>query len=133
VEVGARLIAEAGIDRLVAKSAGLTSLMIELADTWLAPLGFEVVTPRDPAARGAHVSLAHPSALQICHGLIEDAGVVPDYRAAAGEDDPRGLVRLGPAPLYTRYADVWDAMRRIREIVASGAHQKFSDSPGRVT
>jgi kynureninase len=133
VEIGAGLIAEAGIDRLAAKSVALTSMIIDLADEWLAAFGFSVATPRDPANRGAHVSLAHPEALQICHALIAEAGVVPDYRAAGGERDSLGLVRLGPAPLYTRYVDVWDALQRLRDLVASGAHRKFSTEPGRVT
>jgi kynureninase len=130
VEIGANLIAEAGIDRLAAKSVRLTTDMIELADAWLAPLGFRVCTPRDPARRGAHVSLAHPAAWQISQALIESAGVVPDYRAGP---DGGGSIRLGPAPLYTRHVDVWDAMARLRDLVAAGEHAKFSSAPGRVT
>jgi kynureninase len=130
VERGATLVAEAGIERLAAKSGALTTMIIELADAWLTPLGLRVATPRDPARRGAHVSLTHASALQICRGLIEEAGVVPDYRAGINGD---GLIRLGPAPLYTRHVDVWDAMARLRDLVASGGHEKFSPDPGRVT
>ena len=130
VEIGAKLVAEAGIERLAAKSVTLTEMIIELADAWLAPHGFRVATPRDPARRGAHVSLAHAAAWQICQALIEDARVIPDYRAGSNAD---GLIRLGPAPLYTRHVDVWDAMARLREVVTSGAHLKFSGEPGRVT
>jgi kynureninase len=137
VEIGANLVAEAGIDRLAAKSVTLTSMIIELADAWLTPLGFHVATPRDPGRRGAHVSLGHASALQICRALIQDAGVVPDHRASTGgeRDDggDGGIIRLGPAPLYTRHVDVWDAMARIRELVASGRHARFGSDPGRVT
>jgi kynureninase len=133
VEIGARLVAEAGIERLAAKSIQLTETIIELADAWLAPLGFRVITPRAAARRGAHVSLAHPSAWQICRALIEDAGVVPDYRAHAGEPDLGGSIRLGPAPLYTRHVDVWDAMARLRDLVAAGGHARFPGDPGRVT
>ncbi len=130
VEIGAGLIAEVGIERLAAKSLTLTTMIIDLADAWLTPLGFRVATPRDPARRGAHVSLAHASAWQLCQALIEDAGVIPDYRA--GTDDDR-LIRLGPAPLYTRHVDVWDAMARLRDLVTSGGYRKFSSEPGRVT
>ncbi len=130
VERGATLIAEAGIERLASKSVTLTSMIIELADAWLAPLGFRVATPRDPNRRGAHISLTHASALQICRALIEEAGVVPDYRAGGDGD---GLIRLGPAPLYTRHVDVWDAMARLRDLVDTGGHQKFSGEAGRVT
>jgi kynureninase len=130
VEIGARLVAEAGIDRLAAKSAQLTQAIIELSDAWLAPLGFRMITPRAAARRGAHVSLAHPMAWQICQALIEDAGVIPDYRAQAYGD---GTIRLGPAPLYTRYVDVWDAMERLRDLVAAGRHTLFGADAGRVT
>jgi kynureninase len=130
VELGAKLVAEAGLDRLAAKSVALTEMIIELADAWLSPLGFRVATPREPGRRGAHVSLAHASALQICRALIEEAQVVPDYRGGNGED---GLIRLGPAPLYTRHVEVWDAMARLRDLVSRGVHEKFSSEPGRVT
>lgn len=137
VEVGARLIAEAGIDALAAKSAGLTDLVVQLTDTWLAPLGFELATPRDPRQRGGHVSIAHPDASRICRALIEEARVVPDYRPLTGTDSTPGAqggtIRLGPAPLYTRYTDVWDAMSRLRELVLSGRHLAFGTDPGRVT
>ena len=109
VEVGAALIAEAGIDALAAKGAALTGLLIELYDEWLAPLGFRLGTPRDPARRGSHVSLCHADASSLCRALIEQAGVVPDFR---GPDS----IRFGLPPLYTRYVDVWDAMDRVRRL-----------------
>ena len=55
-----RLTAEAGIGALHAKAIALTERMIALHDAWLAPLGFALATPRDPARRGSHVALAHP-------------------------------------------------------------------------
>lgn len=130
VEAGARLIGEAGIESLVAKSAALTTLLIGLADEWLTPLGFTLQTPRDPSRRGGHVSLAHPDARRICRALIELAGVVPDFRAGRGGS---GTIRMGPAPLYTRHVDVWDAMARLRELVAGGEHLKISAEVGRVS
>ena len=117
VEVGARLVAEAGIDRLAAKGRALTDLAIGLADAWLAPHGVALASPRDAARRGSHVTFAHPQAWQITQALIE-RGVVPDYR----EPD---RVRLGPAPLYTRFVDVWDAMDRFRDVLAEGAHERY--------
>ena len=58
VEEGARLTAEAGVAALHAKAIALTERLIALHDAWLAPLGFELGSPRDPARRGSHVSLA---------------------------------------------------------------------------
>ena len=59
VEEGAKLTAEAGIGALREKSVALTELMIALHDAWLAPLGFSLETPRDPARRGSHVAIRH--------------------------------------------------------------------------
>ena len=52
VEAGVALTAEAGIDAIRSKSVALTALMIALRDEWLAPLGFELGTPRDAARAG---------------------------------------------------------------------------------
>jgi kynureninase len=126
VEEGARLTAEAGIAALHRKAIALTELIVALHDAWLAPIGFSLGSPRDPAARGSHVSLRHPRAWQITRALIERAGVVPDFR---GPD----AVRLGVAPLYTRHADVWDALDRLRGLVERGEHEAVDPRPGRVT
>ncbi|RFU19880.1 kynureninase [Geodermatophilus marinus] len=125
VEVGVRLVAEAGVDRLAAKGRKLGELAIALADAWLAPHGVAVASPRDPARRGGHVTLAHPQAWQLTQALV-DRGVVPDFRTP-------DRVRLGPAPLYTRFVDVWDAVDRLREVLATGAHESYPTERSRVT
>jgi kynureninase len=125
-EVGIRLVAEAGVAALRTKSVALTELAVALHDAWLAPLGFELGTPRDPARRGGHVSLRHEEAWPICRALIERAKVVPDFR---GPDS----IRIGLPPLYTRFVDVWDALDRLRRLVASGGHRAFDAPPARVT
>ena len=108
IEAGIALLAEAGIDRLQTKGQGLTDLVVQLADAWLLPYGFTVVSPRDPERRGSHVTLRHSKAKEVVRALIA-AGVIPDYR-------PPDMIRLGPAPLYTRYVDVWDSMDRLRQV-----------------
>jgi kynureninase len=125
VEVGARLSAEAGIERLAAKGQALTDLVVALADEWLTGYGVTVASPREAARRGSHVSLAHPQAWQLTQALI-DRGVVPDYRTP-------DRLRLGPAPLYTRFVDVWDAMDRLRAVLAEGAHTGYPAERTRVT
>jgi kynureninase len=126
VEEGARVTAEAGIDALRAKSIAQTELAIALHDAWLAPLGFELGSPREPARRGSHVALRHPDAWPINRALIERAAVIPDFR---GPD----TIRLGIAPLYTRFADVWDALDRLRGLVELGEHREVDAARGRVT
>jgi kynureninase len=125
VEVGARLVAEAGVGRLAAKGRRMTALMVELADAWLAPHGARLASPREPERRGSHVTLAHPAAWQLTQALI-DRGVVPDFRTP-------DRVRLGPAPLYTRFVDVWDAMDRFRGLLDDGGYRAYPAERSRVT
>jgi kynureninase len=126
VDAGVGLLVEAGIERLRAKGMGLTSLIVDLADAWLAPLGFTLTSPRAAERRGSHVALAHPDAWRISQALIEVAGVVPDFRAP-------DRLRLGPAPIATRFVDVWDALDRVRRLVESGAHERHVPATRRIT
>ena len=93
VDAGAKLLASVGIDALRAKGVALTDFAVELFDSWLAPLGFTLASPRDSAVRGSHVSIRHDEAYRICRALIEQEGVVPDFRArtASGSDSRRRL------------------------------------------
>ena len=126
VDAAAAMLAEAGLARVRAKAAALTSLAVDLHDERLAPLGFNVGTPREPERRGAHVSFRHADAWRICRALIERAGVIPDFRAPDS-------IRFGLAPLYTRHVDVWDALDRLAGIVDSGEHEAMDDARRRVT
>jgi kynureninase len=126
VEAGVALLAEAGIERLRAKGMALTSLIVDLADAWLAPLGFTLASPREPERRGSHVALAHPDAWRISQALIALAGVVPDFRAP-------DRLRLGPAPVATRFVDVWDALDRLRRLIEGSAHERHVPAARRVT
>jgi kynureninase len=125
VDEGAALLAEAGMDRLRAKSVLLTDYLIALTDAWLAPLGFSVASTRDADRRGGHVVLAHDDAVRISQAASA-AGVVGDAR-------PPNLLRLAPVPLTTSFLDVWDAMSRLRDLVASGAHLALPTDRPRVT
>ena len=125
VQEGARLLGEAGMGRLRAKGVALTELLIGLADEWLAPHGFTVASPRRSARRGAHVTLHHPDAWQLSQALIK-AGVVGDYRTP-------DRLRLGPAPITTRFTDVWDALDALRRIAADGSYAGLAAERGRVT
>jgi kynureninase len=104
----------------------LTSLIVDLAGAWLAPLGFGLASPRAAERRGSHVALTHPDAWRISQALIEVAGVVPDFRAP-------DRIRLGPAPIATRFVDVWDALDRLRRLVEHGTHERHVPEARRVT
>ena len=108
VEEGARLLLEAGIEPMRAKSTQLTSYLIELADAWLVPLGYTLATPREAGRRGGHVSFCHPEAERIVERLAEQ-GVITDYRTP-------DRVRFGVPALTTRFTDVWDATAAARDL-----------------
>ena len=112
------LVLEAGIDPLRQKSERLTSYLVFLSDQVLAPLGFRLGSPRDVARRGSHISLRHPEGYRINRALIEEMKVLPDFR----EPDN---IRLGLAPLYTTFVEVWEAVDRIRQVVEEGRYLTY--------
>jgi kynureninase len=111
VEEGVRLVAEAGIEAIREKGIALTELAISLADERLAEHGARVASPRDPGRRGAHVALAHPDARRL-RTELRDRGVVVDFRAP-------DVIRFGLSPLTTRFADVWDGVEVLRELLVA--------------
>jgi kynureninase len=94
------------------RSLSLTRLFLALTDRVLAPLGFEVVTPRADDERGSQVSLAHPRAYGVVQALIA-RGVVGDFRYP-------DVVRLGFAPLYVRHVEVVDAVEHVVAVIEAG-------------
>jgi kynureninase len=110
VEEGARLLLEAGIGAMRAKSTELTGYLIELADAWLVPRGAALATPREPGRRGSHVTFRHPGAERIVARLA-GAGIITDYRTP-------DRFRLGLSPLTTRFTDVWDAAAAARDLIS---------------
>jgi kynureninase len=121
VQEGARLLAEPGIQALRDKGIRLTSYLIELADAWLAPLGCVLASPRDPARRGSHVCLHHPEAGRLSQALTQ-AGVIGDFRTP-------DRLRLGPAPITTRFTDVWDALDILRQILETKSYADLPPAP----
>ncbi len=101
------LIESVGIDAVRAKSVALTSYAVELADEHLVPLGVELASPRDPAARGGHVTLRHER-MEAVKDALWALDVIPDYR------DPHGL-RIGLSPLSTSFSEVSRGMLAIRD------------------
>jgi kynureninase len=109
---------EAGMDRIRRKSVALTEYLVGLTDAILTPLGFALGSPRDPARRGSHVSIRHTDAYRVNRALIEEMNVLPDFR----EPDN---IRLGLAPLYTTFAEVWDTVDRIRKVMVEKRYEKY--------
>jgi kynureninase len=119
IELSIEMVQEAGIARLRSKSMAQTGYLVALADALLSPLGFSLGSPRDPQRRGSHVSLRHAEGYRINRALIEELQVIPDFR----EPDN---IRLGLAPLYTTYADIWHGVDRIRQVVEQRRYEKYS-------
>ena len=126
VQVAFSMIEEAGIDVIAAKAALGTQMMIDLYDEWLAPLGYKLLTSRNPKERGGHISIGHPDAARICVALRKFANVIPDYRTP-------NAIRLAIAPLPTSYVEVWDGFQRIRDLTQTRQYEKIEGSDSRVT
>jgi len=126
IEVGVDMLLEAGMDRLRAKSVRQTEYLIALWRELLAPLGFTMNSPADPAWRGSHVSLGHPDAWRIDQALIEEMHVLPDFRKPDN-------IRLGITPLYTTFAEIHEAVMRIRRVVTDRLYEKYHADAGGVT
>ena len=126
VQVAFAMIEEAGIDVIASKAAIGTQMMIDLYDEWLAPLGYTLLTSRNPKERGGHISIGHPEAARICVALRKFANVIPDYRTP-------NAIRLAIAPLPTSYVEVWDGFQRIRDLTQTRQYEKVEGSDSRVT
>jgi kynureninase len=130
IEPGLDLHLEAGMKNLRKKSVLMTEYLIYLFDQWLVPLGFELGSPRDPEIRGSHVSIRHPEAYRINRTMIgaepPAIKVIPDFRT------PDNL-RLGIAPVYNTFEEVYLAIQRIRDIVDNKEYEQFSNERSLVT
>jgi kynureninase len=126
IEPGVDLLLAAGMAAVRAKSVAQTGYLIALWEAMLAPLGYTLKTPRRAEARGSHVSLGHVEGWRINQALIRDLGVLPDFRAPDN-------IRLGIAPLYTTFADLYLAAERLRRAVEEGIYARYSRQRAVVT
>ncbi|MEI7447171.1 MAG: aminotransferase class V-fold PLP-dependent enzyme [Burkholderiales bacterium] len=98
---------------LDARHRSLTDTLIALLETRCAGFGLDLASPRTHARRGGHVALRFPGAGPLAQALV-DAGVVVSARK------PDAL-RFGVHPLTTTHAELWDAVERLRRILADGS------------
>jgi kynureninase len=111
-----------GMAALRHKSLALTRLFAELVESRCGGHGFKVASPRTDAERGSQVCLARAEgvgddaagqgAYAIVQALIE-RGVIGDFRAP-------DILRFGFTPLYLAYADVWDAVEHLHQVMERG-------------
>jgi kynureninase len=124
VECGLDVFAQTTMAAVRSKSLALTDLFIALVQERCATHPLGLVTPMAHAQRGSQVSFTHPHGFAVMHALIE-RGVIGDYREPA-------IMRFGFTPLYTSYADVWDAVEILRQILDEQAYD-INASRGAVT
>jgi kynureninase len=117
---------DAGMDALRAKSVLMTDYASYLTDTVLAPLGFTLGSPRDSSRRGSHISIRHEEGYRINRAMIEEMNVIPDFRTPDN-------IRLGFAPLYISFSDIWQGFDRIRQVVEEKRYEKYPQQKLTVT
>jgi kynureninase len=100
---------EAGMDRLRTKSRRLTAYLETLVQD-IADERITIITPSDPEARGAQLSIRVRAADKALFEKITAAGVVADWR----EPD---VIRVAPAPLYNSFEDVFHFATVLRDVL----------------
>ena len=102
VRVSLELFDQVGMPALRARSLRLTAFLERLLDVVAARRPLEVITPRDPACRGAQLSVAVDDAVAVTEALFHDHQVRCD-------DRPPNVIRIAPTPLYNTFHDCWRA------------------------
>jgi kynureninase len=124
MEPGLDLTLEAGMKNLRAKSVVQTTYLIELVENLLTPFGFTIASPINSKERGSHVSIQHPEGYRISRAMIEpiDAStvIIPDFR-------PPNNIRLGIAPLYNTFEEIFQTIIRIKTIVETREFERFGE------
>ncbi|KQN03942.1 kynureninase [Sphingomonas sp. Leaf25] len=119
LESGVDVFGPVDFTALVAKSRALGDACIALVEARCE--GLELVSPRAAGSRGSHVSFRHPSAYGIAQALIAEQ-VIVDFRAP-------DVIRLGFAPLYNSFGDLWRAVEVLAAIMAG---RRYDDPAYRV-
>lgn len=117
---GPRIVAEAGMEAIRAKSERQTAWLVAEADR----RGWRVHAPRDPARRGGTVAFDVPHAAEVARTLLAE-NVVIDFRPGAG-------IRIAPH-FYTNDAELEHCVSTIDDILHTGRWQGFVGVVSRVT
>lgn len=129
-EAGIDLINEAGIENLREKSILQSSFLVELIQKFLLPIGFTIASPLDVNQRGSHISIQHQEGYRINRAMIEPIeeakSIIPDFR-------PPNNIRLGIAPLYNTFSELYETVLRIKQIVEEKEFERFGAEKLEVT
>lgn len=123
LEAALTVFDHADIQAVRRRSVSLTGFLIEALDDLVPEV--TLVTPREPAARGSQVALAHQQAYGVVQGLIA-RGVIGDFRTP-------DVIRLGVAAPYLTHADLLHAARQVRAVLDAGEHLRLDATRATVT
>ena len=90
---------EAGIKKIRRKSIDLTGYLEKLVSD-RSQIKAEIITPSDPAQRGAQLSLYFPENGKAIFQRLQENGIIVDYREPS-------VIRVAPAPLYNSFEEVF--------------------------
>lgn len=124
-EAGIRLVAEAGVEALRAKSIALSDFAAAAHQALLPTEDVTIAGPTAATRRGSHIAFRHADAWRLTQALAAK-DVVVDFRAP-------DLIRFGLAPLSTRFVDVWDAAEHLAAALAERTYEAFDANPARIT
>lgn len=130
LEGGLDVLLEAGPDRLYQKASQMTRFLQQMVEEKLAKYGFNMASPADPGKRGSHIVLHHSEGFRITKALIEPAGkapvIIPDFR-------PPSYIRIGMAPLYNSFMDLYLLVERLIQIVENEEYNRFDHEREAIT
>lgn len=123
MQPGLDLLLEAGVENLRKKSIQQSNFLIEMVQKELLPIGFQIASPLDENYRGSHISIQHKEGYRINRAMIapktNDKIIIPDFR-------PPNNIRLGIAPLYNSFQDLYETVLRMKKIIIEKEYEQYS-------
>jgi kynureninase len=97
------------MEKLKSKADQLTQYFEQLVDTSRV---VEIITPRNPDKRGTQLSLRIPINGRGVLNSLKELGAICDFR------EPN-VIRLAPAPLYTKFMDLYEFHEMLKKALKS--------------
>ncbi len=130
IEPGLDISLAAGMNNIRNKSIKQSEFMIEMIQKLLIPLDFSIASPLKSEYRGSHLSIQHEEAYRISQAMIDprddSKSIIPDFR-------PPNNIRLGIAPLYNSFLEIYETIFRIRDIVVDQQYLDYDLKRKQVT
>ncbi|MDV7394296.1 hypothetical protein RZS08_23140, partial [Arthrospira platensis SPKY1] len=108
----------------------MTRFLQQMVEDELVKYGFSMASPADYNQRGSHIVLHHSEGFRITKALIEPEGraqvIIPDFR-------PPSYIRIGMAPLYNSFMDLYLLVDRLIQIVENEEYNLFGHERDSIT